>query len=182
VRAVAETMVVPSGTQLVVRLANDVSSATASVGDRFQGFLALDLAADGRLVAPRGGAVYGVVTAVERGSKSGKDPSLSVTLTDMKVGDRIVSIKTQPMSLKGEASKGGRRVIGGALLGAAIGGIAGGGEGAAIGAAVGTGAGAVAASAGSVKGATIPAQTPEAFTLAVPLQVDIMTNVAVRTN
>jgi hypothetical protein len=173
-------MSVPAGTQLVVRLATEVSSATASVGDRFQGFLDLDLAANGRLVAPRGGAVYGVVAAVERGSKSGKDPSLSVTLTDMKVGDRILPIKTQPISLTGEASKGARKVVGGAVLGAAIGGIAGGGEGAAIGAAVGTGAGAVAASAGSVTGAAIPAQTPEAFTLAVPLQVDIMTNVAVR--
>ena len=106
VRAVAESMVVPTGTQLVVRLATEVNSATASVGDRFQGFLDLDLAADGRLVAPRGGAVYGVVTAVERGSKSGKEPSLSVMLSDMKVGDRIVSIKTQPISKKGEASKG----------------------------------------------------------------------------
>jgi hypothetical protein len=38
----------------------------------------------------------------------------------------------------------------------------------------------VAAWAGSVKGAAIPAQTPQVFTLAVPLQVGIMTNVAVR--
>ena len=75
----------------------------------------------------------------------------------MKVGDHIVSIKTQPLSLTGTASKGTRKVVGGAVLGAAIGGIAGGGEGAAI-----------------------PAQTPEAFTLAIPLQVDIMSNVAVR--
>jgi hypothetical protein len=180
VRTVAESMFVPAGTQLIVRLAADVSSATASIGDRFQGFLDLDLSADGRLVATRGGAVYGVVTAVESGSKAGKDPSLSVTLTDIKVGDRIVSIKTQPLALKGEASKGARKVAGGALLGAAIGGIAGGGEGAAIGAAVGGGAGGVAAAAGSVKAAAIPAQTPQAFTLAVPLQVDIMTSVAVR--
>jgi hypothetical protein len=180
VRTVAETMVVPSGTQIIVRLATDVSSDTATAGDRFQGFLDLDFAADGRLVAPRGGAVYGIVTAVEKGSKSGKEPSLSVTLTDMKVGDRIVSINTQPLSLKGEASKGARKVVGGALLGAVIGGIAGGGQGAAIGAAVGGGAGGVAAAAGSVTAAAIPAQTPQAFTLAVPLQVDIMTNVAVR--
>jgi hypothetical protein len=52
----------------------------------------------------------------------------------MKVGDRILSIKTQPLARKG----------------------------------------------GSAAGAAIPAQTPQAFTLAVPLQVDIMTNVAVR--
>jgi len=179
-RAVAETMIVPSGTQLIVRLANDVSSSTAAVGDRFQGFLDLDVAADGRLIAPRGGAVFGIVTAVEKGSKSGTTPSLTVSLTDMKVGERILSIKTQPISKTGSASKGTRRVVGGAAIGAAIGGIAGGGEGAAIGAAVGTGAGAVAAAAGSVTGAAIPAQTPQAFTLAVPLQVDITTNVAVR--
>jgi hypothetical protein len=33
---------------------------------------------------------------------------------------------------------------------------------------------------GAALGPAIPAQTPESFTLAVPLQVDIMTNVAVR--
>jgi hypothetical protein len=38
----------------------------------------------------------------------------------------------------------------------------------------------VGAAAGSVTGAAIPTQTAQAFTLAVPLQVDIMTNVAVR--
>jgi hypothetical protein len=180
VRAVAESIVVPSGTQFVIRLATEVSSASAAVGNRFQGFLDQDLAADGRLITPRGAAVYGVVTAVESGSKAGKNPSLSVTLTDIKVGDRILSIKTQPLNVKGEASKGARKVVGGAVLGAAIGGIAGGGEGAAIGAAVGGGAGTVAAAAGSVKAAVIPAQTPQPFTLAVPFQVDIMTNVAVR--
>jgi hypothetical protein len=45
---------------------------------------------------------------------------------------------------------------------------------------VGAGAGGVAAAAGSVKAAAIPAQTPQAFTLAVPFQVELMTNVAVR--
>jgi len=38
----------------------------------------------------------------------------------------------------------------------------------------------VATAASDVKPAVIPAQTPQAFTLAVPLQVEIMTNVAVR--
>jgi hypothetical protein len=38
----------------------------------------------------------------------------------------------------------------------------------------------VAAASSSVKPAVIAAQTPQAFTLAVPLQVEITTNVAVR--
>jgi len=58
--------------------------------------------------------------------------------------------------------------------------IAGGGQGAAIGAAAGAGAGGVAAAASSTKAAMIAAQAPQAFTLAVPLQLDLMTNVAIR--
>jgi len=124
VRTVAESFEVPAGSVVVVRLASEVSSASAHVGDRVQGFLDQDLAANGRLVAPRGGKVYGVVSAVDA--------------------------------------------------------VAGGGEGAAIGAAVGAGAGGVATAASSVKPAVIAAQSPQAFTLAAPLQVEIMTNVAVR--
>ena len=55
-----------------------------------------------------------------------------------------------------------------------------GGQGAAIGAAAGTGVGGAAAAGSSVKPAVIAAQTPQAFTLAVPLQVELTTNVAVR--
>ena len=180
VTSVAERFVVPTGTVLVVRLAADVSSATAKVGDRFQRFLDLDLAADGRMVAPRGAKVYGVVAAVDDGNKMKGQPSLDVTLSDMQVGDRVLSIKTQPVSAKGGTATGTRKVVGGAALGATIGAIAGGGEGAAIGAAAGAGAGGVAAAASSTKAAVIAAQSPQAFTLAVPLQVDLMTNVAIR--
>jgi hypothetical protein len=38
----------------------------------------------------------------------------------------------------------------------------------------------VAAAAGDVKAAVIPAQSAQAFTLAAPVQVQIMSNVAVR--
>ncbi len=178
--AVAERFVVPTGTVLVVRLAADVSSATAKVGDRFQGFLDKDLAADGHLVAPRSAKGYGVVSAVDDGNKMKGQPTLGVTLSDIKVGDRVVSIKTQPVNAKGGTATGARKVVGGAAIGAAIGAIAGGGQSAAIGAAAGGGAGGVAAAASSTKAAVIAAQSPQAFTLAVPLEVDLMTNVAIR--
>jgi hypothetical protein len=180
VRTVAERFVVPAGTLVVVRLAADVSSQTAHVGDRVKGFLDQDLAADGRMVAPRGAAVYGVVSAVDTGSKMKGQPKLSVTLTDMQVGGTVRSVKTQPVSATGGTGTGTKKVVGGAALGATIGAIAGGGEGAAIGAAVGAGAGGVATAASSVKPAVIAAQMPQAFTLAAPLDVAIMTNVAVR--
>ncbi len=133
VQALADSLAVPAGTRLMVRLASDLNAATASVGAPFQGFLDQDLMLDGRLVAPRGGTVYGAVIGVERGT-SGRSSSLAVTLLDMKVGSRVLSIKTQPITRT--------------------------------------------ASAGTA--ALIAAQTPQQFTLTLPLQVDIMTNVAVR--
>ena len=180
VRAVVEHLEAPAGTVLVVRLATDVSSATAQVGNRFQGFLDQDLAANGRMIAPRGTKVYGVVSAVDSGSKMKGQPTLSVTLTDIQVGGRVRPIKTQPVNVSGGTASGAKKLVGGAAMGATIGAIAGGGEGAAIGAAVGTGVGGAAAAASSVKPAVIAAQTPQAFTLAVPLQLEITTNVAVR--
>ena len=180
VRQVAEAFTVDAGTLLVVRLATDLSSETAHAGDRFQGFLDQDLAADGRLVAPAGTKVYGIVSAADSASKMKGTAALSVTLTDMQVGGQVLSIKTQPLSVKGGTGTGAKKMVGGALLGTAIGAIAGGGKGAGIGAAIGAGAGGAAAAAGDVKAAVIPAQSPQAFTLAVPLQVEIMTNVAVR--
>jgi hypothetical protein len=180
VRTVAETFTVPQGTLLIVRFATEVSSASAHAGDRVQGFLDQDLAADGRMVASKGTKVYGIVSEVDAAGKMKGQAKLGVTLTDMQVGDRILPVKSQPVRVEGGKGTGAKKVAGGAFLGTAIGAIAGGGDGAAIGAAIGAGAGGAAAAAGSVKPAVIPAQTPQAFTLAVPLQVEIMTNVAVR--
>jgi len=179
VQAVAERFVVPAGTLIVVRLAADVSAATAHVGDRVQGYLDQDLSADGQLVAARGATVFGVVSAVNAGSKMKGQSSLSVTLTDMKIGGRILKVTTQAVSATGGTGPGAKKVVGGAAIGAAIGAIAGGGDGAAIGAAIGAGAGGVATAASTVTAAVIAAQSPQAFTLAVPLTVEIMTNVAV---
>jgi hypothetical protein len=180
VREVAETFVVDAGALLVVRPATDINSETAKAGDRFQGFLDQDLSSGGRLVAPAGAKVYGVVSAANAASKMGGTASLTVTLTDMQVGSQVLPIKTQPLSVKGGTGSGTKKLVGGALLGTAIGAIAGGGKGAAIGAAAGAGAGGIAAAAGDVKPAVIAAQSPQAFTLAAPVQVQLMTNVAVR--
>jgi hypothetical protein len=177
---VEETLTVPTGTLILVRFQKDVSSETAKKGGRFQAFLDHDIAAKGRMIVGKGARVYGVVTEVDQGSKMKGKALLSVELTDIEVGGRAVSIKTQPLQVQGEASSGGKKLAGGAMLGASIGAIADGGEGAAIGAAVGAGAGGAAAAAGSVDAAVMPAQKLQAFTVAVPFQVHVMTNVAVR--
>jgi hypothetical protein len=96
VRTVSESLTVPSGTLIVVRLATEVNGATASVGDRFQGFLDLDLATNGRLVTTRGSRVYGRVTAVDRSRRV-----VSVALNDISVGGQVLQITTLPFSAPG---------------------------------------------------------------------------------
>jgi hypothetical protein len=180
IRDVAETLTVPTGTLVLVRFQKEVSSQTAKQGDRFQAFLDQDVAANGRMIVAKGAKVYGVVTEIDQGSKMKGKALLSVELTDLQVGDQVVSIKTQPLQVQGQKSSGAKKLAGGALLGAAIGAIADGGQGAAIGTAIGAGVGGAAAAAGDVDPAVIPAQKLESFTVAVPFQVNVMTNVAVR--
>ena len=153
VRTIDETLTVPTGTLVLVRLQKDVSSEIAKQGDRFQAFLDQDIAANGRMIVGKGARVYGVVTEVDQGSKMKGKALLSVELTDIHIGDQVVSIKTQPRQVQGEASSGGKKLAGGAGLGSR-------GE--------------------RVDAAVIPAQKLEAFTVAVPFQVHVMTSVAVR--
>ena len=49
------------------------------------------------MIAAKGARVYGVVAAVDQGGKS-----LSVTLTDVRAGDQVVAIETQPLAVAGD--------------------------------------------------------------------------------
>jgi hypothetical protein len=177
---VPQTLVVPSGTLILVRLADDLSSATAKQGDRFQGFLGQSLAASGAVVAAQGTLVYGTVTKVNKGDRMHKTPEISAVLNDIQLGGSVVPIQTQPLEATGEAGKGRRRLLGGAGLGAAIGAIADGGHGAAVGAAIGAGTGLLATAASSQDGAVLSSQSLQAFTVAVPFDVQVATQVAAR--
>jgi hypothetical protein len=178
-RTVAEVLTVPPGTLVIVRLASAVSSASATVGDRFQGFLDHELAASGRLVAAQGSRVFGQVVSVDKGSKMKGQPALGVTLTDIEIGGRVVAIQTQPLVAKGEKGTGAKKMVGGAALGAGIGALADGGHGAAVGAGVGLAVGGVATAASSPDAANLAAQSVQSFTVAAPFEVQTSTRVAV---
>jgi hypothetical protein len=167
----AQALSVPAGTLLLVRMASTLSSSSANVGDRFQGFLSQDLAANGRLIAAQGSRVFGQVVSVDKGDKMKGQPVLGVTLTDIEVGGHVVAITTQPVVAKGEKGTGGKKMLGGAALGAGIGAIADGGHGAAVGAGVGLAVGGVATAASSPDAANLSAQSLQSFTVAVPFEV-----------
>lgn len=170
----AVTLTAPANTPLTVRVATEVSSGTAQAGQRFQGNLDADLVANGRVVATRGTRVYGRVVAAKAGTGTGGAPQLTVELTDIEVGNRVVSLATEPVSYTAEAKKGGKKVLGGAALGAGIGGMIDGGEGAAWGAATGAVVGVAAAKSSPGNQVAIAAGTAVEFRLARPLSVEIV--------
>lgn len=169
------TLTVQPNTPLTVRVAAEVNSGTAQAGQRFQGNLDTDLvAADGRVVATRGTRVYGRVVAAKAGTGTGGAPQLTLELTDVEVGGRVVALATEPVSMTAEAKKAGKKVLGAAALGAGIGGMVDGGEGAAWGAGAGAVVGVAAAKNSPGNQVAVAAGTALEFRLARPLSVDIV--------
>jgi hypothetical protein len=168
------TLTAQPNTPVTVRVATEVNSGTAQAGQRFQGNLEADLVADGRVVVTRGTKVYGRVVEAKAGTGTGGKPSLTVELTDIEVGGRVLALSTAPVNYTGEAKKAGKKVVGGAALGAGIGGMVGGGEGAAWGAAAGAVVGVAAAKSSPGNQVAIAAGTAVEFRLARPLSVDIV--------
>jgi hypothetical protein len=124
--------VVPVGTPLMVRLLTALSTKTQRPGSRFEAVLQEDLRSGDRVIAHAGTTVYGVVTRSKGGKKVGKQ-ELAATLSEIKIGGRLLPIVTDTAGAK-EKYGGGLAMVGsGSLLGAAIGG----GTGALIGGAAG---------------------------------------------
>jgi hypothetical protein len=172
-----QTVTVPAGTELRVRLSSGISSATASSGMGFQGSLAEALVVNGVTVAPRGSLVNGQVTNAVSSGRLKRPAELSLVLTSLTPeGGQQTPISTHTWSMSGKSHK--KRDItmigGGAGLGAAIGAIAGGGKGAAIGSMVGAGAGTAGAYATGKKEIAVPAETQLAFRLSASAAFTVM--------
>lgn len=140
---VVEQLTVPDGTQLSIRVNDNISSETAQVGDTFSGVLDSPLQVDGKIAVPAHSDVRGRVVDVASAGKFKGRSVLSLELTELSYNGHAYQINTSRWSRQG-SSRGkntAAKVGGGAALGAIIGAIAGGGKGAAIGGAVGAGAG-----------------------------------------
>jgi hypothetical protein len=141
---------VPAGTRIIVRLSETLSSANQRVGARFTGQLETNLTAGGVVVAPRGTTVHGQLVSAQAAGRMAGGSELALELTDIVINDTAHPIMTNTYQLQGQGAGGrtARNVAGGAGLGSAIGAIAGGGRGAAIGAAAGGGLGTARAAGG----------------------------------
>jgi len=140
----SNSVTLPAGQSLLVRMVDGVDSSKNHVGDIFHATLETDLNVNGQVVARKGTDVYGRLATAEKGGKFAGKSELQLELTRMVIDGHDYPLVSSDYNLQGKGRGGdtAKKVGGGAVLGAVIGAIAGGGKGAAIGAAAGGGAGA----------------------------------------
>jgi len=141
--------VIPVGQELDVRLQSSLSSETSTVEQRFEATTLVDLMQDGRVLAPAGSIVRGVVSGVKRPGRIERAGSLTLSFDQIVVRGREIPMRA--MATQVFESGGIREETGtigaGAGVGGVVGGILGGVKGAILGAVIGAG-GAIAATEG----------------------------------
>jgi uncharacterized protein YceH (UPF0502 family) len=147
--ASGNTVEVPAGTEMDVRLSNSLNSGTAQVEDRFEGTTLVDLTVDGGTAIPAGAVVRGVITAVEPATRTNRTAKMTVSFDQITINGRSYPLRaTVTQAIQGEGIKGEAGRVGvGAGVGAILGGILGGFKGALAGILIG-GGGTIAATEG----------------------------------
>ncbi len=168
-----ETVTVPYGTTLTVRLTETLSSDTNEKGDTFLGSLAAPVFAGDRIVIPEGAGVRGRVVEVENGGRFSGKSLLAVEITALGYNGSTYDLRSNRYAREGPSRnvRSAASIGGGAGLGAILGGIIGGGKGAAIGAIIGAGAGTGVQAAGRVPVVRLPAESMLSFRLQAAVNV-----------
>lgn len=138
-----QSVTIPSGTSVFIRMIDAVDSDTNHVNDPFHASLESALVVGNTVVAQKGADIYGMLArAKEAGHISGA-PQLTLELTGIRINGKVVPIDSTTYDVAGKSrgAQSAERIGGGAIAGAVIGGIIGGGKGAAIGATIGAGGG-----------------------------------------
>ena len=149
---------VPVGTEFDVRLQSRLNSGTARVEDRFDATTIVPYERNGRTLVPAGSVMRGVVSSVDKATRTDRKGALTVAFDQVTIRGRAYPIRaTVTQAIESEGIKGEAAKIGaGAGVGAIIGGILGGAKGALLGVLIG-GGGTIAATEG--KDAKLPAGT-----------------------
>ena len=164
--AMAAAQNIPAGAKITVRTGSEITSATAKVGETWNGTLAQDVMVGGKAVARKGDAVSGKVTLAKSSGRLHAPGQLSVRLIAIQIGGKSTPVSSLSYHIAGKDQKKSSMIKGGGGLaaGALIGALAGGGKGAAIGALAGGAAGTGVAAATGKREAVIPAETAITFT------------------
>ena len=168
-----QSVVVPAGTVLTVRLGESLGSKISTPGQAFSGTLSSPVVVDGATVIPSRAAVIGTVVDAKPLGRFKGGAVLELRLTSITVNGSERKIETSAISRE-QKGKGKRTAVlagGGTALGAIVGGLAGGGKGAAIGALAGAGAGTGGAAFTGNKDIILPAESALSFKLRSSLEV-----------
>ena len=164
---------VAAGTQLSIRLNDEVNSEKAQVGDVFHGSISAPVTIDETTVIPTTADVEGRVVDVKSAGRFAGQSVLTLELTKLTMNGRSYNLQTSQWTKSGNArgKSTAAKVGGGAAVGAVLGGIFGGGKGAAIGAAAGAGAGTGVSAANKGQQIILRPEAVIAFTLQSPVTV-----------
>ena len=169
----ARIEVLPAGTELTVRTAEDIDSSTAVVDQTFSAIVEDDIhSASGDVVIPAGSHAVLVVREVSSGGMTGS-PDMLLDMESMTVNGRRYIVSTADLKQDtgtgiGANKRTAQTIGGGAALGTIIGAIAGGAKGAAIGVLVGAAGGAGVQVLNRGKDVRVPAETLLTFRLSSP--------------
>lgn len=164
---------IPVGTQIVVRMIDDVDSQRDQVGKHYRASLDNDIVVDGQLAVPRGADVTAKLVNAQDSGKMGGRTMLTLDLNQIRVNGQMLDLDTSSVTHASDSrgKKAGATVGGVAAFGAILGAIAGGGAGAAIGAASGAAVGAGAMVLTKGERVRIPSETRLTFRLEQPIQL-----------
>lgn len=166
-----ESVVVPSGSLIRVRVNEGMNSKNTAPGTIFDGVVLNDVIAGNAVAIPRGTAVQGRVVDAQNAKALKGQGRLALQLTEITLGGQIYPIVSDDWTHQG-ADKTGQTVgnaVGLGAFGAMIGAVAGGGPGALLGAGIGGAAG-VGTSAASKRGeAVVPSEAILTFHLVQPV-------------
>ena len=117
-------IMVPSGTQLVIALQDELSSKTAAPGQPFEARVAKSIVIDGRVAVPAGARVLGTVTDVISGSrKIGGVPTLGLSFDSLVLpdGERVRIDGDLVEHGNSERGQDTAKILGGTAAGAVLG-------------------------------------------------------------
>lgn len=162
----AAAQTIPSGTKVTVRMGQEISSGSATAGEKFDATLARDLVVNGKTIARAGAPVRGKVTYAKSSGRLHAPGELTLRLSSVEVNGKMVPVSSSAYHAKGKSHTKSNvtKIGGGAGAGALIGALAGGGKGAAIGTVVGAGAGTGVAAATGKEEAVVHSETALTFT------------------